>query len=118
MHELAIAQGILDIVREEMAKHGAAKLDRVHIHHGRMANVAPEALTFAWENLIRGTDLEGAEMLTEEIAVRMKCAGCGVEFEPEDDFILAPCPDCGEDLGHQLLKGQELYVFRLEADGG
>jgi hydrogenase nickel incorporation protein HypA/HybF len=114
---MSIVQNILEIIKQEMAKHDCSRLVRVKINHGKLSNVVPESLEFAWQALTIGTDFESATFEAEEIPLRLRCAQCGEEFEPESaSLLLAPCPKCGEDLGHEVLSGRELYIDHLEAE--
>lgn len=117
MHEMSIAQSLIDIVEQEMNKHGVSKLHTVKVRHGRLANVVPEALHFAWQALTADTPLEGAELVTEEVPLKVRCRKCGIEFEPEEaTLLLMTCPQCGEEFGHEVLSGKELYIENLEAE--
>jgi hydrogenase nickel incorporation protein HypA/HybF len=115
MHEMSIAQSLLDIVAQEMNKHGVSRLVRVTVKHGRLTNIVPDSLHFAWKCLTDDTDHQGAELVTEMIPLKLRCT-CGCEFEPGDEaIILHPCPECGEDLAHEVVAGRELYIENLEA---
>lgn len=117
MHELSIAQSLLAIIEDEMAKNGKEKLLTVKIRHGRLASVVPEALETAFEVLTADTRLAGSRLVMEEIPVRLRCRTCGREFSPESpSAAFAPCPACGEELGHEVLSGRELYIEYLELE--
>lgn len=117
MHEMSIAANLIEIIKQELEKHEAKKLLLVKVCHGKLANVVPEALHFAWEVVTKETPMEGATMELEEIPLRLKCAKCSEEFEPsEHDILLMPCPECGEDIGHEVISGKELYLAHLEAE--
>lgn len=58
MHELSIADAILDAVRQEAAKHGSARVTKVCVRVGVLSGVEPEALSFGFSALVQGTDLE------------------------------------------------------------
>jgi hydrogenase nickel incorporation protein HypA/HybF len=32
------------------------------------------------------------------------------------DYVFAPCPACGEEIGHTVVSGKELYIEYLELD--
>lgn len=116
MHELAIAQSLVAIIKDEMEKHGLTKLYRVRVAHGRLAALVPEALSFAFEACTLNTPMEGVELDLIELPVVLKCSQCGTEFSPEQSDLFMPCPECGEGLGHQVLKGKELYLENMEAE--
>ena len=117
MHELSIVTSLLSLVEEELTKRRLEKLLAVRIRHGALANVVPEALSFAFEALTQGGPFEGARLELEEEPVILRCS-CGANFSPEQrrELLFAPCPACGERLGHAVEKGRELYLQDIEAE--
>lgn len=115
MHEMSIAQSIVQIVQDEMDKRPGAKLKKISILNGMLAGVITDALTFAWEAVTIGTPMEGSVMEVKEIPIKVRCGGCGKEFIPEDKLYMA-CPDCGLEIGHEVLQGKELQIENLEID--
>ncbi|MFP4070835.1 MAG: hydrogenase maturation nickel metallochaperone HypA [Desulfovibrionales bacterium] len=117
MHELAIAESLVNLIQQELEKHGATKLLKVRVKHGALATVVPEALQMSFEALTRDTNLEGAVLETEEIPLIVRCRECGEEFTPEEgDAFIMPCPKCGAEFGHEVIQGKELYLDHLEAE--
>ena len=117
MHEMSIVTSLLSLVDEELAKRGLKKLLVARVRHGALANIMPDAMFFAFEALTQGTPFEGARLELEEEPVVLRCP-CGASFNPERKRALlpAPCPACGETLGHTVEKGRELYLQRIEAE--
>lgn len=114
MHEMSIAQNILDILRDEMAQRDIKRLKRVTIKNGQLAGVVTEALLFAWEALTPGTpEFDGSELVVEEVPLKVACGKCGKEYVPEHSRYM-PCPDCEEVIGHDVLEGKELYIDSIE----
>lgn len=117
MHEMSIVTSILSLVREEMCKHGVTRLYKVRICCGELSNVVPDALTFAFEALTAGTELEGAVLETERVPLTLRCGACGQVFAPEEQRVLATsCPVCYECFGHVVVTGRELHLQHLEAE--
>ena len=54
MHEMSIAQSILDIALEEIAKQGCDRLDLIRVECGALAGVVPDSLQFCFEALVQG----------------------------------------------------------------
>ena len=113
MHEMSIAQSLLDIIREEMNKHNASVLKSVRLHIGRLSAIVPESLSFCFEVMTTGTELEGAELIMEIIPLRGSCRDCGRTFEIEDYAF--ECPFCG---GPHIdtVSGQGLSIVEMEVD--
>ncbi len=55
MHEMAIAQGVLDITLDNAAQSGAKKVISIKLLVGQMTGVEPEALRFCFSALAEGT---------------------------------------------------------------
>lgn len=117
MHEMSVVTSLLSLVREEMEKHGVARLILVRVRYGALTNIVPEALSFAFEALTTGTDFEGASLETEEVPLTLRCSGCSAVFTPEGgNLFMAACPCCGAQQGHAVETGRELYLQHLEAE--
>ena len=110
MHELSIAQAIVDVA----ARHaGEARVASVHVRVGHLRQVVPSALEFSFELCAHGTPAEGAVLELEEVPAGVRCRGCGAESEP-GGFPLA-CGGCGG-LDVEVVRGEELQVESLELD--
>jgi hydrogenase nickel incorporation protein HypA/HybF len=111
MHEFSLAEPLLKAALEVAEKQGGLAVEQVHAQIGRLRQVAPDALTFAFDSLKKGTAAEGATLIWNEISPSVRCAMCAVVFEPEDDRLWL-CPSCGA-VGGELLAGNELIVERV-----
>jgi hydrogenase nickel incorporation protein HypA/HybF len=111
MHEMSIAQSIVDIVERELASHGAEQLKAVNIAVGKLAAVVPEQLVFCFSVIILETSLAGATINIREIPISYTCSVCGKEFTAEEMFIV--CPECG-DARIDLTSGRELTIESIE----
>ena len=123
MHELSIAEAVLDITLRHAERpsagpmtpfHGRSRrVVRVELKVGHLRQVVPGALTFAFELIAAGTVAEGAELVIEEVPAAGRCRDCGEE-EPLPGFPLA-CPACGS-WDVEVLRGEELLVDALEVE--
>lgn len=113
MHEMAIAQGILDIALDNAARHGAQKITRIKLLVGEMTEVEPESLRFCFDALAEGTAAAGAELEITPVPLVGSCRDCGKEFNVERFRFV--CPDCGSP-GVGILSGRELRVEHLEVE--
>ena len=62
MHELSLAQNIMEIIKKEMPRYNLTKIDTVTLRIGEMAQVMPDALIFGFECLTQGTIHDGARI--------------------------------------------------------
>ncbi len=116
MHELALATGLMDIVSDELARHGATRLLLVRVRYGALSNVVPEALEMAFESLIHDTAYAGAVLEMVEEPMVLACGQCGRDFTPDEPSPFADCPYCGHGVFHTVKSGKELYLDHLEAE--
>lgn len=113
MHEMSIAQSVIDIVKEEMADNQATVLRSVHLRIGEMAAVVPESLSFCFEVITKDTELDGAKLIMDIVPLKGFCRSCKKEFEIEDYAF--SCPVCdGPEI--DTLTGQELSIVEIEVD--
>jgi hydrogenase nickel incorporation protein HypA/HybF len=114
LHELSIAMEILDIVRKEAASHGATSVSRVRLRIGGLSGVETDSLSFCFEAVKgEGSLTAGAELVIDNVPVRVRCHSCGGEFS--DGGYMVTCPSCGS-LETTLLSGEELEIADIEID--
>ena len=113
MHEMSIAQNVIEIVKEEMLKHDATTLRSVRLNIGRMSAILPDALSFCFEVITAGTELEGAGLIMDIIPLKGYCPSCGKEFEIEDYAF--NCTTCGSSE-IDTISGQDLAIVEIEVD--
>jgi hydrogenase nickel incorporation protein HypA/HybF len=114
MHELSIANSILDAVRTEAARRPGARFLKVGVRVGELSGVEPEALSFSFDALVQGSDLEPLTLEIESSPRRQRCPDCGRVFRVHDFDIT--CPDCGQERTH-CIAGDELHMIYLEMEG-
>jgi len=71
----------MEILREEMEKHDAKVLKSVHLQIGQLSAIVPEALSFCFQVMVEGTEMEGAKLVMDIIPLRGRCPECRKEFE-------------------------------------
>jgi hydrogenase nickel incorporation protein HypA/HybF len=111
MHEMSLVQNIIDIVEQEMDRHGVEKLKSIHLAVGRMSAVVPQQLTLCFEILTSKTRLAGTALDIKMVPITYRCRNCDQEFTSEG--ISFKCPSCeGEDP--ELVFGRELKIESIE----
>jgi hydrogenase nickel incorporation protein HypA/HybF len=110
MHELAIAQSILDIAVRHA---GGRPVSRVEVAVGHLRQVVPSALSFAFELVAEGTPLAGAELVMNVVPATARCRACGEE-SVLDGFPLL-CRACGS-ANLAVIAGEELRVESLDVE--
>ena len=117
MHEMGIANSVLDSIRIEAQRFPGRHIYKVGVRIGELAGVDPDAMRFCFEALVRETDLEPLELeLDVDYRLRRhRCRTCGGLFAPrlEDPS----CPQCGG-ADSWFLEGDELELAYLEVEDG
>ncbi len=112
MHELGVANEILDIALSEAERHAAKKVTSIRLRVGVLRSIEPENLSFLFEHLARGTPAEGALLEIEEEPVRVECEACGASEAPSFAW---ECPRC-KGSGVSVTGGDSLLVLSLDVD--
>lgn len=111
MHELAVTEDILRIVKEYAEKGNAERVTDIYLVIGELSSFVDDSIQFYFDMLSPDTVAEGATLHFERIKTRFRCRHCGTEFEPEDRDWL--CPEC-QALGGDVIAGKEFYVESIE----
>ena len=113
MHEMSIAQSVLDIAFGEMEKCAARRVQKIKITIGEFSGVVKDALEFAFEVLTPDTPASGAEVEIEVMPMTAECATCGPVPCRLNDLNLI-CPTCGDPVA--IIGGREMRVEYLDLD--
>ena len=109
MHEMSIAESLLDLIRDSARSDGFSRVTRVGVQLGAVGHVEPEALAFCFDVVTRGTVAEGARLEIEVVPASGRCPGCGRVVRIEQRYDL--CPSCGSHV--DLQTGDELRLMEL-----
>jgi hydrogenase nickel incorporation protein HypA/HybF len=112
MHEFSIAAAVVDTaVRHARGR----RVTVVSVRFGRLRQVVPDSLEFAFGIVARETVCEGARLAWDVVPARLRCDGCGEEWEIE--LPAFRCPGCGGSAV-AVLSGEELEVESIEVEEG
>jgi len=113
MHELGIANSVLEAVKTETARHPGSFPCKVGIRVGELAAIDQESLRFCFEAITRETEFESLALEIEVCPRRHRCSDCGHEFVVlEYNFR---CPKCAS-LETAHISGDELELAFLEVE--
>jgi hydrogenase nickel incorporation protein HypA/HybF len=113
MHELSIAQSIVDIVGQYVPRTQFATVKLVRVRVGDLAGVVPDSLSFCFTAVTAGTPMAGALLEIEHVPYTIRCNGCTTESTTEPGLAL--CPQCGS-TDTRIIAGTELQVMTIDVD--
>jgi len=112
MHEISLAQSVLQIIEEHSKSAGFSRVSAVWLEIGALAGVEPDALRFCFDAVTRGSLAQGARLEIVEVPGSGWCPQCGDTVPMQERYTA--CPRCG---GYQLRPtgGTQMRVRELEA---
>ena len=113
MHELAICQALMNQVESIAAERNATNVVSIVVGMGPLSGVEAQLLKHAYPVASAGTLAEGAELVIENLPVRIRCTECGNESDALPNKLL--CKACG-DWRTTLISGDELILMSVELE--
>jgi len=113
MHELALCQALMNQVESIAAERNARSVVSIVIGMGPLSGVEAQLLQHAYPVASAGTVAEGAQLVIEDLPVRVSCTQCGEESDALPNKLV--CKHCG-DWRTTLISGDELLLMRVELE--
>jgi hydrogenase nickel incorporation protein HypA/HybF len=113
MHELAICQSLMNQVESIAQERNAASVTSIVIGMGPLSGVEVQLLKNAYPIASAGTIAEHAELVVEQLPIRVKCNSCGTESDASPNKLV--CAQCG-DWRTTLVSGDELMLMSVELE--
>ena len=114
MHELSIAQSLVEAAEAAARAAGGSRVTCVRVTIGALSGVAPDALRFAYDVATDGTMLAGSTLDITEQPLVVACPTCARDVELPG-FQELQCPVCGTPTG-LIRKGREMDLTSLDID--
>lgn len=111
MHEMSLAEGIVQIVESTARANEARAVRAVWLEIGALSHVEQEALRFSFEVVKRGTVAKDARLEVVTTPGRAWCMPCGAAVDLAK--LGDPCPTCGS-YQLQVTHGEEMRVKEIE----
>jgi hydrogenase nickel incorporation protein HypA/HybF len=113
VHELSIAEAILQRVAEEAGRRPQARFTKVGIRVGELSGVDPDALSFGFEVLSKDTPWHPITLDIQLCPRVQRCCACSHEFTAEHSETA--CPNCASDLT-MCIGGDQLDIAFMEVE--
>ena len=112
MHELSLAEGLIEQVKRAVREAGAVRVTSLHLRIGALSGVDPDALRFGFDVAARGTLLDGAALELTLVPVVIHCPACVADVELPDIQHFR-CPRCGTPSA-DVRDGRDLTIETVE----
>ncbi len=113
MHELVIAQALVEQVENVVRQHNARAVSLIRVRIGPLAGVVPELLGSAFPLAAAGRAMEHAVLDLVAAPIRVRCQTCGTKTEAAMNRLV--CGACG-DWHTQVISGDELLLESVELE--
>ena len=124
MHELAVAQALVEQVEGVIRQHATSRGDDasssdawraslIRVRIGPLAGVVPELLGSAFPLAAAGSRMEHAVLDLVAAPIKVRCETCGAETEAAMNRLV--CGACG-DWHTQIISGDELLLESVELE--
>ena len=114
MHEVSVAQSLLDIAIKQCRKAGYKRINSILLRIGEAAGIQIDALCFAFEIVKKDTIADEAELIIQTEPLVGTCAQCHKSFRCSETFVYE-CPNC-KSSNIRIIKGRELDIIELDVD--
>ena len=111
MHELSVCQALIDQVEIVARQEDAVQVMVIHMGVGPLSGVEPQLLVQAFYIARAGSIASDAELLIENLPLRVSCQQCGQITDALPARLL--CGNCG-DWHTKLVSGDELQLTHVE----
>ncbi len=111
MHELSIAQNIVEIVEQQVSPADRGVVKKVKMKIGEMAGIVSDSLEFCFSAITADTFLKDARLHIDQIPFTINCNTCGVAAASAVGVVV--CPQCGG-ADTTIIGGTELQVTEIE----
>jgi len=113
MHEYSVTKALVDVCNSEAERNDIKTVVRVKVTIGKFTGFAPDAIRFYFEYLRPNTRCAQAELMFQEIPIRIRCKKCDRSSAIDEPVMI--CPLCGgTDI--EMTSGREFYVESIEGE--
>lgn len=113
MHEMALCEGILNIMEEQAGAQHYRRVKTVWLEIGRLSGIEVDAIRFSFDVVTKGSLADGAALEVIDVPGEAWCLPCMKTVSLRQRYD--ECPHCG---GYQLqiTGGGEMRIKELEVE--
>ena len=114
MHEVSIANSIIETVQNLLPLGTNEYVSAVQIKVGELSSIEIDSLRFSFDIIKAKTPLHQAELKIEVIEGEAQCIVCNEIFSMHS--YATPCPNCNS-YHINILQGKEMKIVSFETEG-
>lgn len=111
LHELSIAQNIVEIVKQSVPADELINVSKVRLRIGEMSGVVTDSLEFGFQAITSDTELKNAKLEIERIPFVFKCNNC--MNTSTNNYGITICAVCGNS-DTEIVSGLEIQIVEVE----
>ena len=110
MHEMSLMENLLSTAENALSEYQYNHVNSITVAAGPLANIMPDAFSFAFEALTAGGKMDGARLIIEKLPIKAFCDNCGNTYEGE--CIPGKCSICGASM--RITGGSEVFLTGID----
>ncbi len=104
---------VLRIIKEHLPKDRPVRVTKITLKVGKLTAIIPETFKFCMDVITQDTPAQGAEIVINEVPLKIECQECGEVNELNEPIFI--CPNC-QSHKIEILSGRELYIESIEVE--
>jgi hydrogenase nickel insertion protein HypA len=110
MHELSLAQNIVEIIHQHVAENDLPDVVSVKILVGECSGIVAESLAFSFSALVNETLLRNARLIIQKNPFAVYCNTC--KQKSSNEWGMNLCVWCGS-TDCEILSGTEMHIVEI-----
>lgn len=111
MHELSVAQNIIEIIRENVPRSDYDNVKRILLEVGEFSGIVADSLQFCFDIIKTDTEFKNAIVQIKKIPFVLYCKNCKTETSNNSGIRL--CSECGGS-NTEIISGTEMKITEVE----
>ena len=113
MHELSIAESIVQAVVKVAEDNHYGQIKSIRLEIGALSGIVEDSLSFCFPVVAEGTALEGVSLDIINVPLTLACRDCGSQTCPKEPWMI-----CGQCQGSRVdvIAGKEMTIKSIEVE--
>jgi hydrogenase nickel incorporation protein HypA/HybF len=113
MHELSVAQNIIEIVKENIPENELGNVKTIFLEVGEFSGIVSDSLQYCFDVIKSDTPLGNSKMEIKKIPFVLYCNKC--KSETTNNMGIRLCEKCGG-YDTKIISGTDMQITNVEID--